>query len=241
MMPNLIDTHFHLDYYRNYLEIANKITTMAQYTICVTNSPGVFRSCKNIIPETKYLKFAIGFHPLGNGLSNNDFKDFLFLLDRTNYVGEIGLDFGRSACMSKEDQLRFFESIIEKCSSENKVMTIHIRGAEPEAIGILRKYAPQKCIIHWFTGTEKHLDGLLDLGCFLSINSNMVVSRNSSKYLRIPRDRILIESDGPYTRVSGKKYVPDLLQQSYNQISCFYGMPDLTAVVYSNFRAILSK
>ena len=240
-MPNLIDTHFHLDHYRNYLEIAKKITTMAQYTICVTNSPGVFLSCKNMIPESRYLKFAIGFHPLESDLGNSEFKDFMYLFDRTNYVGEIGLDFGRSAHMDKEDQLRFFEAIIEKCSSENKLMTVHIRRAEPQAIDILRRYAPKKCIIHWFTGTEKQLDALLELGCSFSINSNMVVSKNNSKYLRIPKERILVESDGPYTKVSGRKYTPDLLQQSYKQISAFYEMPDIAAIVYSNFRAILKN
>ena len=41
-MMNLIDTHFHLDHYKNYLEMARNITELKQYTICVTNSPGVF-------------------------------------------------------------------------------------------------------------------------------------------------------------------------------------------------------
>ena len=50
-MMNLIDTHFHLDHYRNYFEIAKTITELEQYTICVTNSPGIFLSCKNLIPE----------------------------------------------------------------------------------------------------------------------------------------------------------------------------------------------
>lgn len=91
MIANLIDTHFHLDHYRDYRKIAMRISELRQYTICVTNSPGVFLSCKDIIPETKYLKFAIGFHPLENKLGLSDLNDFLILLDKTNYVGEIGL------------------------------------------------------------------------------------------------------------------------------------------------------
>ena len=35
-MMNLIDTHFHLDHYKNYLEMARNITELKQYTICVT-------------------------------------------------------------------------------------------------------------------------------------------------------------------------------------------------------------
>lgn len=41
-MMNLIDTHFHLDHYRNYFEIAKTITELEQYTICVTNRLGFF-------------------------------------------------------------------------------------------------------------------------------------------------------------------------------------------------------
>ena len=240
-MQNMIDTHFHLDHYRNYREIASRISELKQYTICVTNSPGVFLSCKNMIPETKYLKFAIGFHPLENGLSEIDLKDFFHLLNKTNYVGEIGLDFSKSGRMNQEDQLRYFETIVAKCASINRLLTIHIRKAEAQAIEIIRKYAPKRCIIHWYTGTERQMLELLELGCYMSVNTNMIANKNSSKYLQIPDDRLLIESDGPYTKVSGKKYTPDLLQQSYEQISKFYKKPDIAFIVYSNFRAILEK
>ena len=81
MIKNLIDTHFHLDHYRNYMDIAVKITELKQYTICVTNSPGVFLSCKNLVSETQYLKFAIGFHPQDKNLSNRELQDFMRLLN----------------------------------------------------------------------------------------------------------------------------------------------------------------
>lgn len=240
-MANLIDTHFHLDHYRNYREIATRISELRQYTICVTNSPGVFLSCKKIIPETKYMKFAIGFHPLENKIGFADLEDFFLLLDNTNYVGEIGLDFTKSAHMDRDIQIQIFDRIVAKCASMNKLMTVHIRRAEAEAIEIMKKYSPRKCIIHWFTGTERQMIDLLDLGCYFSINSNMAAGRSNSKYLRIPADRILVESDGPYTKVSEQKYIPEYLQQSYQLISELYGIPDLASIVYSNFRAILER
>ncbi|WP_088224917.1 TatD family hydrolase [Desulfosporosinus sp. FKB] len=240
-MKNLIDTHFHLDHYRNYLEVAAKITELKQYTICVTNSPGVFLSCQRMIPETQYLKFAIGYHPQDRDLSNQDLYDFMRLIDRTDYIGEIGLDFSKSSYMSKSQQVRCFETIVERCTGDNKLMTLHIRNAETEAITILRKYVPKKVIIHWFTGSEKHMAELMDMGCYFSINSNMVVGRNSKKYILIPKEKVLIESDGPYTKVAGKKYTPESLLQSYNSISQFYGNPNLIANVFENFKNILSR
>lgn len=240
-MVNLIDTHFHLDHYKNYREIAERISELKQYTICVTNSPGVFLSCKKLIPETKYLKFAIGFHPLESGLSKLDLKDFFYLINKTNYVGEIGLDFSKVARMKPKEQLYYFEAIVSKCAMSNSLLTIHIRKAESQAIEIIKKYRPLKCVIHWYMGNEKQLVELLDLGCYISVNSNMVASRGSGKYLQIPKERLLVESDGPYTKVLGKTYTPDLLRQSYEQIAKFYGNPDLPNVVFSNFRTILKK
>ncbi|MFR8428069.1 MAG: TatD family hydrolase [Roseburia inulinivorans] len=93
MIQHLIDTHFHLDYYKEHQKIYDGINERKQYTLCMTNSPGVYISCKRIYPETKYLKFALGFHPQDVSLKDADFHDFMQLVNTTNYVGEIGLDF----------------------------------------------------------------------------------------------------------------------------------------------------
>lgn len=239
-MMNLIDTHFHLDHYKNYLEMARNITELKQYTICVTNSPGDFWTCKNQITETKYLKFAIGFHPQESTLDENDIKDFMRLIMLTNYIGEVGLDYSAKSYMDKQLQLRFFEQIVELCASENKLMTIHIRGAEEDAIRILAKYNPQKAIVHWYTGNRDHMLKLVDLGCYFSINTNMVNSCNAEKYHLLPLERLLIESDGPYTRVNKKKYVPSLLRDAYDEISVFYKNFDMISNIYENFKRILS-
>ena len=238
-MMNLIDTHFHLDHYKNYLEIAKNITEQEQYTVCVTNSPGVFLSCKNIIPETKYLKFAIGFHPQDSTLGARDMRDFMRLIKLTNYVGEIGLDYSSRSYMNKQQQLKFFTQIVKICASENKMMTIHIRKAEEDAISILERYKPNKAIIHWYTGNRDNMSQLVDLGCYFSINTNMVNGRDSEKYHLLPRERLLIESDGPYTKVNNKKYSPLLLKNSYEEIAKFCDNPDLIHDVYKNFKRIL--
>lgn len=238
-MMNLIDTHFHLDHYRNYFEIAKTITELEQYTICVTNSPGIFLSCKNLIPETKYLKFAIGFHPQETTLGGREIKDFMRLILSTNYVGEIGLDYSQKSYMSKPLQLKYFEQIVEICASENKLMTIHIKKAEKDAVRILEKYYPKKTIIHWYTGDCDDMLRLVDLGCYFSINTNMVKGSKKENYHLLPLERILIESDGPYTKVNNKKYTPALLKDAYEEISRFYNNPDLPRKIYYNFKKIL--
>ena len=240
-MGYLIDTHFHLDHYKNYKELVTQINALQQYTICVTNSPGVFHSCKKMISESKYVKFAIGFHPQDKALTNRDLYEFMRLIDQTHYVGEIGIDLSSSSYRNEDTQIESFEQIVKTCAAKNKLMTVHIRRAEEQALRIITKFSPSKCIIHWFTGSSEQLQRFIDAGCYFSVNANMISGKTNHKYLPIPTDRLLVESDGPYTRVNGKRYTPALLQDAYSQIAQFYDDPDLIIHVYNNFKLLLSS
>ena len=61
-----------------------------------------------------------------------------------------------------------------------------------------------------FSGNKEQLRKLIDLGCYFSINTSML----NDKIFLIPKDRILMESDGPFTKVNGKKYQPQLLKEN---------------------------
>ena len=69
----------------------------------------------------------------------------------------------------------------------------------------------------------------------------MVKGSKRENYHLLPLERILIESDGPYTKVNNKKYIPFLLKDSYEEISRFYKNPDLPRNIYYNFKKILSS
>ncbi len=242
MTGKLIDTHFHLDYYRNHKELYDTINRLEQYTLCMTNTPGVFVSCKNLYNETKYVKFALGFHPQEKDLSAKDFSDFMILVKSATYVGEIGMDFSSESYIAKKMQINYFERIVDVCASNNKLMSVHLRKSEAEAIEIIKRYQPQKCIIHWFTGSVAHLKELIDLNCYFSINVNMVRNKNSkSKLLAIPQKKILVESDGPFSKVENKKYSPELLTSVYTIIADFLNINNFAEQSYQNFKELLQK
>lgn len=242
MTEKLVDTHFHLDYYKNHGELYNNINKLEQYTLCMTNSPEIFVSCRNLYIETKYVKFALGFHPQEKSLTAKDFSDFMILLNRTNYVGEVGMDFSSDKYMDKKQQINYFERIVDVCTSKNKLISIHLRKSENEAIKIIKRYCPQKSIIHWFTGSTAQLEELINLNCYFSINSNMVRNKSTkSNLLLIPKNRILVESDGPFSKVGNKKYSPELLPLAYKEISEFLQTNYLIEQVKSNFKELLLK
>lgn len=238
-MYGLIDSHFHLDMYKNYNDIFQYLEKERQYTLCMTNSPGVFLSCQELFSNSKYVKFALGFHPLNSDLTMRDMTDFKYLLKQTNYVGEIGLDFTQNKGIQKEEQINFFDEIMSICSKYNKLMSIHIRGAEEEALDIISKYKSQRCIIHWYTGSTRIQKDFIKLGCYFSVNANML--QNMEVVRAIPKDKFLIESDGPYSRVDGKRYIPQLLLKEYQIIARAINEPDLIKIVYSNFKRLLQE
>lgn len=241
-MSKLIDTHFHLDHYKNYKEISKQITSLEQYTICVTNNPGIFNSCKKMIPETKYLKFAIGLHPQDTSIHEQDLRLFAYMISQTSYVGEVGLDFTKRSYLPRDTQLRVFDNVMQLSSQLNKLMTIHVRKAEKEAINIIDKYHPRKCIIHWYTGDEVLIKDFVSLGCYFSVNTNMIDSKSKDKYKGIPRERLLIESDGPYTKVSNKRFSPSYLTDAYSQIADYYDYDNelFSSLIMNNFKTLLS-
>ena len=239
-MP-LIDTHYHLDKYRNHRNIYQQINKLKQYTLCVTGSPGVFLSCKQMYSETKYLRFALGVHPLEIEDPHKAIFEFEHCLPNTQYIGEVGLDYTQNID-SRNAQIQVFEHIMSLQAKLNLPASIHIRSAEDDAYRIMLRYPNPKRIIHWFTGTEEQLDSLLSLGCYFSINSSMINSEKHIQKLRqIPLERILIESDGPYTRVDGKVFSPEHLGSVYNHISTLMKISNIEEHVYQNFRCLLQQ
>lgn len=239
-MTHLIDTHFHLDYYPNYKELYDNINCAEQYTLCMTNSPGIYNSCCRMLGESKYIKFAMGFHPKCKNLTIRDFNQFISMSYRADYFGEIGLDFSNSKkYLDKEKQLLYFGEIVKIASERNRLMSIHLKRSENYAIDIIEKYRPQKAIIHWFNGSKNQLKSLINLNCYFSINTSML-EKSTDLLELIPTDRLLVESDGPFTKVDGKKYYPQLLRASYNRISSALNIIDFESIVYQNFKGLLS-
>ena len=62
---------------------------------------------------------------------------------------------------------------------------------------------PHPVVFHWYSGTLKTLDTAIERGHFFSINPAMLLSKKGRTIVeRIPTDRALTESDGPFINVS---------------------------------------
>ena len=215
-MNNLIDTHLHLDCCKNHQAMYKKINELKQYTLCVTNTPEDFERCVSFYPETKYVKFALGFNPQCVGEIKFDSFKFMKNINKTRYIGEVGLDFTKPYVQYKEEQIKIFDFICKIAANNNKIMSVHSRGAEKEVLEILERNNVKRAILHWYTGEVGLIERFIEDGYYFSINLRMVEKRNIENY--ISSERILIETDFPFNK-SKKDYI-FYLSQTYENVCC---------------------
>lgn len=230
-MSNLIDTHFHLDCCKNHAQLYEQINREKQYTLCVTNTPQAFEKCINIYPETKYVKFALGYNP--QVVAETKFNSFLFMknLSKTRYIGEVGLDFSPNLVKYKEEQFKVFDFICKVATMNNKVLTVHSRKAEREVLEILKYNQVERAILHWYIGEEELVSKFIEQGCYFSVNNKMINSQKGMNIIRcIPKNRLLIESDMPFANKDKKE-----IETSYERIQTLISVEQIRR----NFKDLL--
>ena len=63
--------------------------------------------------------------------------------------------------------------------------------------------------------------------------------RGKEILLRIPLNRILMESDGPFTKYENQIFSPQNLENIYNEFNRFYEINNFKDLVFENFKRLL--
>lgn len=204
-----VDSHCHVDRYTRPTDVLDAAQRARVVTVAVTETPSGFQELVAKAGRRPLLRVALGLHPLRAGrISPLELSLFSRLLERTDYVGEVGLDFSRQGRSTRARQIEVFERVLSEPAIRRKVLTVHSRGAEADVIARLRD-ARVTAVLHWYSGPLKHLDTALDAGFWFSVNPAMLASKNGQRILAaLPHHRVLTETDGPYTRHEGRRSAP---------------------------------
>ena len=178
-------------------------------TVAVTQLPSHYQLAVRHIGEMRFVRPALGFHPLAVAGNEGELPLFLSLLPSVQFVGEIGLDSSREGASTRTEQLRIFRAIVGALAGKRKFVTLHSRGAEEDVADILHQCGVSECVFHWFSGGTKALKDIIERGHYFSINTAMVTTQKGRSLLSlVPRDRILTETDGPYVKIGGRPAKP---------------------------------
>jgi TatD DNase family protein len=166
-------------------------------------------------------------------------------LPEARYVGEVGLDAGPRYFRSLELQKQVFERILLQCANTGgRVLSVHSVRSTKAVLDLIETHLPSsrgKVVLHWFTGPKLEVARAVDLGCYFSVNAAMLnTERGRSIVAAIPADRLLTETDGPFTVVDGRPACPTDVSALLEQLaSARYTTSDqLATTVVTNLRAI---
>lgn len=219
----IIDTHCHIDMYPNPITVLNECEKRGVTVISMTSLPSHFELGYNHFVGKKKARQALGFHPLIiKNYDNTEILKFEKLIDKTSYIGEIGLDFSKEGIGTKDLQIKIFSKLLSiiKSSNSRKILSLHSRGAEKEVLKHLIENNIKYAIFHWYSGNIGLIENILNSGYYFSINTSMIKSKKGNDIIsRIPLNRILIESDGPYIDYNGKPIYPYDLIDVYNYLA----------------------
>ena len=240
-----LDAHMHFDLYDDREEVLNRIERSESYSIAVTNLPKLFDRYKHQIDwgKYKYTRLALGLHPELVTEYGKQIDEFIDFLQDVRFVGEVGLDFTTNDLGVRHAQKEVFQRVIDECSRYgNKVLSIHTRKATQEALQIMKSFLG-KAIFHWYSGPMRDLQEALVRGYYFSVNQQMLKSTNGRKIVdSIPIDRLLIESDAPFSKGLEKHYSVSFMEEVYRYIQDTRDLDEetLSGILKENFRNLLS-
>jgi TatD DNase family protein len=211
--PAGVDFHCHLDLYSDHQAAIARSEAASIYTLSVTTTPKAWPRNYELTRNTNFVRAALGLHPQLVAERGNELPLWERYLKETRYVGEVGLDAGPRFYKSIEAQKYIFRTILEKCAkAEGKILSIHSVRCVSTVLDMLEKHLPRSCgkaVLHWFTGSRSEARRATKLGCYFSINAEMTRSdRGRTLINELSIDRILTETDGPFTQVNGHPAEP---------------------------------
>jgi TatD DNase family protein len=140
-------------------------------------------------------------------------------MPQTRWIGEVGLDFSQHGIATKKQQLRVFDIVLTEAQPGRHPLTVHSRGAEFDVIKHLSQ-ARLPAVLHWYTGPLKLVDDALAADLYFSVNPAMIRSKPFASFItHVPADRILLETDGPYAKTSGRPAQPSDLVTLVNHLA----------------------
>lgn len=196
----LVDTHCHVDLYPDAVPVLAAAASHRVLVVAVTNAPSVYFHTKRLAEHCPFLLPAAGLHPELVATHGHELDRLLPLLEGTQFVGEVGLDYVTPDQGLRERQRRVFTAVLDRCAAlGGRVLTVHSRRAAADVVAAVGAGFNGSVILHWFSGTKREAERALAIGCYFSVNPAMLASKSSQQLLALlPRDRVLTETDGPF-------------------------------------------
>lgn len=172
--------------------------------LCIGVDADNAATVKSLAEQYADVFCSVGIHPLD--LTRDTPTDLHWLLAALDHprvvaIGETGLDYHYEPEMA-EPQKVSFQCHLDAARQTGKPVIIHTREARADTLDLLREAdLPNAGVLHCFTEDWDMARAAMDLGYYISL-SGIVTFRNAQALrevaMRVPADRLLVETDSPY-------------------------------------------
>jgi TatD DNase family protein len=250
----LIDTHCHLDFPDFDSDREEVIQRAKQENIgCIINIGSSLRGSQAGIKLAKQYNFiyaSIGIHPHeADKIDKQIIKDIQQLSGEAKVVaiGEIGLDYYKGLS-SVRNQKQLFVTLLELSRQNSQPVIIHCRQAQEDTLNILKENNITSGVVHCFSGDEKFLGSILDLGFYISFTCNLTYKKadNLKKLAKLaPLERLLLETDAPFLSpegLRGRRNEPAFVKYLAEELARIKGvdLEEVARVTTNNARTLFS-
>ncbi|CAN5480057.1 TatD family hydrolase [soil metagenome] len=197
---------------------------------------------------------TVGIHP--HEADEHPHVDTAKLVERAAHprivgIGETGLDYYYDHS-DRDRQRTAFRAHIAASRETGLPLIVHTREAEEDTIAILREEMGKGAftgVIHCFTASGAFADQAMAIGFYISI-SGIVTFKNAKDLketaARLPRDRLLIETDSPFLAPiphRGRPCEPAFVADTAHFLAGLRAedIDDLAAYTSANFRTLFTK
>lgn len=242
----MIDFHCHLDLYPDPAAVRDECERRGLYILSVTTTPSAWKGTCALAAHTQRIRTGLGLHPQLAHERQNELALFDSFLPETRYIGEIGLDGAPEFRSHWQSQVVVFEHVLAKCrAAGGRIMSIHSRRASGTVLDYLEKFPEAGTpVLHWFSGSVRDLDRAINLGCWFSIGPAMLASeKGRGVAARMPRERVLTESDGPFAQLNGEAVMPWHVEDAIGELSQIWSLrpEEVDQNIHRNLQSLLAK
>jgi TatD DNase family protein len=211
MPAYLVDSHCHLDRlelskYDGSLQgaIDNAMQNNVRHMLCVSIDLEAYPTMLEQVRPYPQISVSVGVHPNEHDGEEPTVERLVELAqdDKVIAIGETGLDYFRSEG-DLEWQRERFRVHIEASKQTAKPLIIHTRDARQDTLDLMRDEHAEQAggVMHCFAEDWETAKRALDLGFYISF-SGIVTFKNAETLrdvaMKVPLDRMLIETDSPY-------------------------------------------
>ena len=196
----LIDTHAHLDRYGEDLEIAlEQINQHRIFTISNSIDLPSYERNLEIAERCQLVLPTFGIHPWNASKYVDHLENLHNTINQSPMIGEIGLDYYFIRDASRyPDQIRVLEFFLALATQQDKIISLHTKGAEDNVLHLLCQYNVQRAIIHWYSGSIKTLQDMVKHGFYFTVGIEVLHSPHIQKIAQtLPSELLLTETDNP--------------------------------------------